>query len=63
MSSCASLHPGLFPFRILVNLKVLKFPLPGLKAGAAGSAAFWVLFAVTRAVFQWKRYKLKVKSK
>lgn len=41
----------------------LKFEAPGLKAGAAGSAAFWVLFAVTRAVFQWKRYKLKVKSK
>ena len=41
----------------------LKFEAPGLKAGAAGSAVFWVLFAVTRAVSQWKRYKLKVKSK
>ena len=26
------------------------------------SAVFWVLFAVSRAVPRWKRYKLKVKS-
>ena len=38
----------------------LKFEAPGLKAGAVGSAVFWVLFAVTGAVSQWKRYKLKV---
>ena len=38
----------------------LKFEAQGLKAGAAGSAVFWVLFAVTGAVSQWKRYKLKV---
>ena len=40
----------------------LKFEAPGLEAGAAGSAVFWVLFAVSRAVPRWKRYKLKVKS-
>lgn len=42
----------------------LKFEAPGLKAGAVGSAVFWVLFAVSRTVPRWKRYKyLKAKSK